>query len=124
MIIYSYICTSKKWFFHYMIIEYADDELKILITTGNSTDKRYKKLKSNATFKKDLAKVMLYLRSVSTAKELANFGALHYEQLKHDLSGKSSVRIGYESKYRLIFEELDLGVRVCLIEINEHYGDT
>ncbi len=107
-----------------MIVEYADDELKILITTGNSTDKRYKKFKSNAKFMKDLAKVMLYFRTVSTAKDLGKFGALRYEQLKHDFSGMSSVRIGYESKYRLIFEELDLGVRVCLIEINEHYGDT
>lgn len=27
------------------------------------------------------------------------------------------------SKYRLIFEEFENGIRICLIEISEHYGD-
>lgn len=106
-----------------MIIEYEDEELRILITAHNSTDKRYKKLKSNATFLKDLDKVMMLLRTAKSTSDLDKFHQLHYEKLKYDLSGKSSVRIGFTSKYRLIFEEFENGIRIKLIEINEHYGD-
>ncbi len=106
-----------------LIIEYEDEAIEALIITGKSSDKRYKKLVSNATFKKDLSKVMLILRSVSNVKDLGRYGQLHYEALKYDFAGKSSVRIGFSSKYRLIFEEFDNGIRINLIEINEHYGD-
>lgn len=106
-----------------LIIEYEDEAIETLIKTGQSNDKRYKKLTSNTRFKNDLSKVILILRSVSNVKELGKYGQLHYEALKYDLVGKSSVRIGYNSKYRLIFEEFDNGIRINLIEINEHYGD-
>ena len=106
-----------------LIIEYEDEAIETLIKTGQSSDKRYKKLVRNATLKKDLSKVILILRSVSNVKDLGRYGQLHYEALKYDLAGKSSVRIGYSSKYRLIFEEFDNGIRINLIEINEHYGD-
>ena len=106
-----------------LIIEFEDEAIETLIITGQSNDKRYKKLASNAPFKKDLSKVILILRSVSNTKELVRYGQLHYEALKYELAGKYSIRIGYNSKYRLIFEEFDNGIRINLIEINEHYGD-
>lgn len=106
-----------------LVIEYEDEAIETLIKTGKSNDKRYKKLSSNTSFKRDLAKVILILRSVSNAKDLGRYGQLHYEVLKYDFAGKHSVRIGYNSKYRLIFEEFDNGIRINLIEINEHYGD-
>ena len=106
-----------------MVIEYEDEELEALIRYHNSNDKRYKKLKSNATFLRDLDNVMAILRSVTNTSELRCFGKLHYEHLQRDLAGYSSVRIGFTSKYRLIFEEFDGGIRIKLIEINEHYGD-
>ncbi|NLI35669.1 MAG: hypothetical protein GX416_03990 [Bacteroidales bacterium] len=106
-----------------MEIDYSDEELKLLIENGCSTDKRYKKLKSNGTFLKDLNKVIFILRSVPNTKSLESFQSLHYEALKYDWIGKNSVRIGYKTKYRLIFEEFDGGIRINLIEINEHYGD-
>ena len=122
MIICAYLCEKLK-FHRMLIIEYEDEAIELLIKTGKSDNKRYKKLNSNASFKRNLSKVMLLLRSVSNVKDLGRFGQLHYEALKHDLAGKSSVRIGYNSKYRLIFEEFDNGIRINLIEINEHYGD-
>ena len=106
-----------------LAIEFEDAELEALIYTHNSNDKRYRKLKSNAQFLRDLDIVWSILRSVSNTSELARFQKLHYEPLRYDLSGKSSVRIGFKSKYRLIFEEFDGGIRIKLIEINEHYGD-
>ena len=104
-------------------IEYADEAIESLIKYHKSDDKRYRKLKSNNKFLSDLDKVMSLLRAVTNTSQLAAFGQLHYEKLKYDLSGKSSVRIGYNTKYRLIFEEFDGGIRISLIEINEHYDD-
>ena len=106
-----------------MKIDYDDEELRLLIECGKSTDKRYKKLKSNGTFRKDLDMVMSLLNAASSTKELAFFAKLHYESLKYEFSGYSSVRIGFTTKYRLIFQEFDGGIRINLIEISEHYGD-
>ena len=104
-------------------IEYDNVAIEELIKYHKSDDKRYRKLKGNATFWRDLDKVMAIIRAVSNTSQLTYYKSLHYEHLKHDRSGQSSVRIGYETKYRLIFEEFDGGIRIKLIEINEHYGD-
>ena len=106
-----------------IIIEYDNVAIEELIKYHKSDDKRYRKLKGNATFWRDLDKVMAIIRAVSNTSQLSYYKSLHYERLKHDRSGQSSVRIGYETKYRLIFEEFDGGIRIKLIEINEHYGD-
>ena len=106
-----------------LAIEFADEELEALIVYHKSNDKRYRKLKSNATFLKDLDGVMAIIRAATNTSELADFRKLNYEKLSHDLSGLSSVRIGFKSKYRLIFEEFDGVIRIKLIEINEHYGE-
>ena len=66
---------------------------------------------------------MAILRTVTNTSELSWHKKLNYEPLKYGLSGYSSVRIGFTSKYRLIFEEFEGGIRIKLIEINEHYGD-
>ena len=106
-----------------LTIEYADEAIESLVKYHKSDDKRYRKLKSNTKFLNDLDKVMSLLRVVGNTSQLAYFGQLHYEKLKYELSGKSSVRIGYNTKYRLIFEEFDCGIRISLIEINERYDD-
>lgn len=108
---------------HTITIEYADIAIEEVITYHKSDDKRYRKLKGNKTFWRDLDKVMAIIRGAKNTSELAYHRRLHYEPLKYGLSGLSSVRIGYNTKYRLIFEEFDCGIRIKLIEINEHYGD-
>ena len=105
------------------IIEYADIAIDEVITYHKSDDKRYRTLKSNKAFWRDLDRVMAIIRAATNTSDLAYYTKLHYEKLKYDKSGLSSVRIGYNTKYRLIFEEFDGGIRVKLIEINEHYGD-
>lgn len=104
-------------------IEYADEAIESLVKFHKTDDRRYRKLKSNNRFLADLDKVMSLLRAATNTAELSRFGLLHYEKLKYELSGRSSVRIGYKTKYRMIFEEFDGGIRICLIEINEHYDD-
>lgn len=106
-----------------LIIEYADIAIKEVITYHKSDDKRYRKLNGNKTFWQDLDRVMARIRGATNTSDLVHHASLHYEKLKYDKSGLSSVRIGYNTKYRLIFEEFDGGIRIKLIEINEHYGD-
>lgn len=66
---------------------------------------------------------MKKLALVDTVSELSNIKSLNYEPLIGDLLGYSSVRIGFKSKYRLLFTEHEGGILIKLIEINEHYGD-
>lgn len=105
-------------------IECDDIELLDLILKGRCTTNRiYKKLSSNNSFKVDLAKTMNKIRTVENVSELKSIGSLNYKHLIGDKSGYSSVRIGFKSKYRLLFTEHDEGIMIKLIEINEHYGD-
>lgn len=106
-----------------LIIEYADVAIEEVIIYHKSDDKRYRNLKGNKTFWQDLDKVMARIRAASNTSDLKHYTSLHYERLKYDKSGLCSVRIGHSTKYRLIFEEFDGGIRIKLIEINEHYGD-
>ena len=108
---------------HTIIIEYADIAIEEVITYHKSDDKRYRQLRGNKTFWQDLDKVMARIRAATNTSDLEHYASLHYEKLKYDKTGLSSVRIGYNTKYRLIFEEFDGGIRIKLIEINEHYGD-
>lgn len=105
-------------------IECEDIELSDLILRGRcTTNHLYKKLSSNASFKTDLAKVLKKMKMVDNVSELKDIGSLHYEPLVGDLLGYSSVRIGYKSKYRLLFTEHEEGIVIKLITISEHYGD-
>lgn len=122
MIFFTYLCTKNE---HFMLrIECEDIELSDLILRGRCTTNRfYKKLSSNASFKTDLAKVLKKMKMVNNVSELKDIGSLHYEPLVGDLLGYSSVRIGYKSKYRLLFTEHEEGIVIKLITISEHYGD-
>lgn len=122
MIFFTYLCTKNE---HFMLkIECEDIELSDLILRGRcTTNHLYKKLSSNASFKTDLAKVLKKMKMVDNVSELKDIGSLHYEPLVGDLLGYSSVRIGYKSKYRLLFTEHEEGIVIKLITISEHYGD-
>lgn len=106
-----------------MQIYTEDEELEALILYGKTTGRKYKKLGKSGKFLRDLNHVMSILRMQPDTASLRAFGSLHYEKLRHNLSGYSSVRVGYNTKYRLIFEEFENGIKIKLIEINEHYGD-
>lgn len=56
-------------------------------------------------------------KAVSMAK-------LHYEQLRHEYAGYSSVRLSNSYVHRLIFKEINGGIQIELLEIDEtHYGN-
>lgn len=53
-----------------LIIEYADIAIEKVITYGKSDDKRYRKLNGNATFWRDLSKVMARIRAATNTSIL------------------------------------------------------
>ena len=119
MVIFLYFCALKKY--HIMIVDFADTDLQELIEYGKNN--KYKKLSKDKVFCAALVSVYNRLLSVKNTEELKQFSSLHYEKLKFDRSGQSSVRILNSRVERLIFEEFDEGIRIVLLEINEsHYG--
>lgn len=99
-----------------LIIECEDAELSDLILKGRcTTNPLYRKLGSNSTFKSDMAKVLDKMKQAEKVLDLGKIKSLNYEPLVGDLRGYSSVRIGYKSKYRLLFTEHDNGVLIKLI---------
>lgn len=105
-----------------MEILFTDEEIEDAVLYSNFHGK-YKKYKSAGKLKKYLQKVFNALRAAKDTETLKSIQTLRYEKMKYDKSGFSSVRIGYNSKYRLIFTENELGITIELIEIREHYGD-
>ena len=114
-----YFCALKKY--HIMIVDFADTDLQELIEYGKNN--KYKKLSKDKVFCAALVSVYKLLVTVENTIDLKQFSFLHYEKLKFDRSGQSSVRIQNGRVERLIFEEYDKGIRILLLEINEsHYG--
>lgn len=55
-----------------LIIEYADIAIEEVITYHKSDDKRYRKLNGNATFWRNLDKVMAIIRGAKNTSEFAS----------------------------------------------------
>lgn len=72
---------------------------------------------------RDFVRVMSILRDTACVSDLRKHGKLRYEHLVGDRRGQSSVRIGFSSKYRLLFTEHETGLIINVIEISAHYGD-
>lgn len=120
MIIYCYLCNHKHVI---MEINFENKEIKDFILSGTAESRPYSKWRSNRQLRLDLDKVMRILSTVDNCAELQLYKALHYEQLKYKRIGQSSVRLGFKSKFRLIFTEFNNGIVINIIEISEHYGD-
>lgn len=79
-----------------MQINFANEELEIFILKNNcGNNKFYKRLRSNATFRRNLDTVINTMRRVENTAMLYNFKSLEYEPLHYDLEGFHSIRIGY-----------------------------
>lgn len=102
-----------------MRFEYDDDELEALV--NHRYIGKYKPYRSNAKLIRNLDKVMRFLEQAADIKTVATITSLAYESLTN--SPYSSVRVGYDTKYRLIFQEHEDKITLILIEMSEHYGD-
>lgn len=102
-----------------MIFEYIDEELEALV--NHRYFGKYKHYRSNAKFIRNLDKVIRYMEQAKNINAISAITSLAYERLTN--SPYSSVRVGYDTKYRLIFDEHEDKITLVLIEISEHYGD-
>lgn len=102
-----------------MNVSFEDVELEELIITHQS--KKYKKYTRDKKFLWALDRVFNDLQGVAKCSDLKQLSYLHYEQLKR--IGLSSVRVMNGRVERLLFKELENGIRITIIELDEtHYG--
>jgi plasmid maintenance system killer protein len=102
-----------------MKVTFEETELENLVL--NHKSKKYKKYQRDGKFLDALDRVYFTMQSQKTASDLKQYSYLHYEQLKH--VGMSSVRVINGRMERLLFHELEDGIEISLIEIDEtHYG--
>ena len=99
-----------------------NQELLDLYQSGKS--KRYQDVERNRELLEGFIRAVNTMVMVNNASELGGFSYLHYEQLKYQWSGYSSVRLSNRYVHRLIFKETADGVEIELIEIDDtHYGN-
>ena len=97
-------------------------ELEELYFTGKS--KVYKDVVRSPELYRGFYKAVNAMKEVVAVDDLARISYLHYEKLKHQLSGYSSVRLSNRYVHRLLFTESEDGFELKLIEIdNTHYGN-
>ncbi len=88
------------------------------------TCKKYREIGKNRELLSGFIRAVNTMREVNNVPELKHFSYLHYEQLKHQWTGYSSVRLSNRYVHRLIFIEREDGFEVKLIEIDQtHYGN-
>lgn len=102
-----------------MLFDYVNEEIEALV--NHRYIGKYKSYKSNAKLIRNLDKVMRYIEAAADIKVVSRIHSLSYDRLTN--SPYSSVRVGYDTKYRLIFEENEDKITLLLIELSEHYGD-
>lgn len=102
-----------------MRIEYDNEEIEALI--NHKYIGEYKKYRSNMKLIRNIDKIVKFLVEAKDIHSISSITSLHYESLTNSIY--SSVRVGYDTKYRLIFLEKEDKLTLILFEINEHYGD-
>ena len=71
-----------------------------------------------------LQRAVRIMKSVNNVEDLKLYSYLHYEQLRYQLSGLSSVRLANGRVHRLLFIEEEDRITLTLVELDEtHYGN-
>lgn len=97
-------------------------ELYELYTEGKS--RKYKDVAMNKELYAGFVRAVRSMESAENVAALKQLSYLHYERLKYQLNDMSSVRLSNRFVHRLIFREMEDGIQIDLIEIdNTHYGN-
>ena len=101
---------------------YMSEDLRELYTTGYCN--RYKAVSKNQRLLLGFFSAVEFLLAASNTSDLASVSKFHYEKLKYQYSGLSSIRLANGFVHRLLFREDEEGLEVLLIEIDDtHYGN-
>ncbi|MBE6240599.1 MAG: hypothetical protein E7115_03780 [Bacteroidales bacterium] len=104
-----------------MKVNISDKDLDELIRTGKNS--KYKKYSKDRKFMEGLARVYKVMLNVADTNGLKLYSFLHYEKLANNLN-LSSVRVLNGRVERLLFRELEDGIEITIIELNnDHYGN-
>ena len=99
-----------------MIITFDKDYLRELYETGKGD----KKLRFQHEIIKRYKKGIDYLKSANKVEDLFLVSSLHYEVLKGDKAGISSIRVN--DQYRIEFTVYESVITVCnILELSNHY---
>lgn len=99
-----------------------NEDLLDLYQKGKS--RKYKQVERNYELLKGFIRAVDIMTIVQNVTELSDYSYLHYEQLKYEWTGYSSVRLSNRYIHRLIFTETEDGLKLKLVEINDtHYGN-
>ncbi|GHV58642.1 hypothetical protein FACS1894182_11470 [Bacteroidia bacterium] len=105
-----------------MKVKFEKEYLRELYKTGKTTDKKHR---FQPQVVNGYLKCVRSLINAEKIEELFGYNSLHYEKLKGDKKGLSSVRIN--DQYRLEFREIAnsnnmFEIEICsLTEITNHY---
>lgn len=98
------------------------EDLRELYDTGRSN--KYTEVSRNKVLKAGFSRAVMAMQKAGSVEDLKRLSFLHYEQLKYEYSGYSSVRLSNSYVHRLIFLEHEDGIELELIEIDDtHYGN-
>lgn len=104
-----------------MKVNISDKDLDELIRTGKNN--KYKKYSKDRKFMEGLARVYKVMLNVADTNGLKPYSFLHYEKLANNLN-LSSVRVLNGRIERLLFRELEDGIEITILELNnDHYGN-
>lgn len=105
-----------------MLIEFEQEYLHELFDTGKTSDKSHR---FQPQIVRNYIKRVLVLKRARSPEELYPMRALHYEVLKGDKAGISSVRINNQYRLEFIVREAEgqKTLKICrLTEISNHYA--
>ena len=101
---------------------YLPEDLVELYETGKS--KEYTDVERNPKLYSGFVRAIKIMNHVDNVSQLKNYSYLHYEKLKHEYSGITSVRLANGFVHRLLFTENEDGIKVTIITIDDtHYGN-
>ncbi len=104
-----------------MKVNISDKDLDELIRTGKNN--KYRKYSKDRKFMEGLARVYKVMLNVADTNGLKPYSFLHYEKLANNLN-LSSVRVLNGRIERLLFRELEDGIEITILELNnDHYGN-
>ncbi len=105
-----------------MKILFEDKDLEELIETGYNH--RYRKYARDPIFMEKLKQAYKFMKSSDKASDLSYYSVLKYEKLKHQYRGKSCIRVMNGRVERIIFKEIDRGIIINILELDDtHYGN-
>ena len=115
------LCTFASVICRKMEVYFDKDYLFELYTTGKASDKKHR---FQPQIVKKYVQVIKHMTSLDDVNGLMKYGSLHYEHLRGDKEGISSVRVNDQYRIEFIesFEDGKNVASICNItELSNHY---